>query len=107
MPAPAPQVRTDIAVTFVSAEPAAEKRAGDVLGFAEAAMPVLIEFALQDIRGASLYSPALYKLGMSAFALLGWRTACLAPEQEEPHLPEQVHVRGRIGQGELIWQNDG
>ena len=107
MPPPTPQVRIDVAVTFVSADPSAEKRAGDVLGFAEAAVPVLIGAALQDIRGTNLYAPALYKAGMSAFALLGWRTVQLVPEHPEPDLPETVRAQGRVGQGEIVWEGDG
>ena len=106
-PAPTPQVRIDVAVTFVSADPSATKRASQVLELAEAAVPVLIGAALEDIRGTNLYAKTLYEAGMSAFALLGGRVVELAPEQPAPQLPEEVRWRGRVGPTEVVWEGDG
>ncbi|MDE0202365.1 MAG: hypothetical protein OXK73_08020 [Rhodospirillaceae bacterium] len=103
LPPPTPQVRIDVAVTFVSADPSATKRASQVLGFAEAAVPVLIGAALEDIRGTNLYAKTLYEAGMSAFALFGGRTVELAPEHPEPALPETVRARGLVGAGGPKW----
>ena len=106
-PAATPQARIDVAVTFVSSDPAAHKRAAEVLDFAEAAVPLLIDAALEDIRGTNLYSPALYKAGMSAFALLGGRTVELEPEHPAPRVPESVRARGLVGADGLVWGSDG
>lgn len=91
-PQPTPQVRIDVAVTFVSGAPAADLRALEVLEMAEAAVPVLIKAALEDIRGTNLYAKALYEAGMSAFALLGGRLVELAPGHPEASPPAEVCV---------------
>ena len=103
IPPPTPQVRIDVAVTFVTADPSATKRASDALGLAESAVPLLIGAALEDIRGTNLYAKALYEAGMTAFALFGGRTVELAPEHLEPVLPETVRARGRVGPTEVVW----
>jgi len=95
-PPPTPQARLNVAVTFISAHPAAERRAMEVLDLAERAVPVMIQAALEDIRGTNLYGPALYEAGMTAFALLGGRTVEIAPERPARVLPESVHARGLI-----------
>ena len=111
LPPPTPQVRIDVAVTFVSADPKASKRAWEVLGLAEAAVPVLVRSALQDIRGTNLYAPALHKAGMSAFALLGGRVVELTPEHPEPGLPltvrQRMYVGGRLVGDRVVWKDDG
>ena len=107
LPPPTPQVRIDVAVTFVSSAPKASKRASEVLELAESAVPVLVRAALEDIRGTNLYAPALYKAGMSAFALLGGRTVELAPEHPEPELPAEVRARGRVSAERVVWEDDG
>ena len=106
-PPSTPQVRIDVAVTFVSADPSAPQRASEVLGLAEAAVPLLLDAALEDIRGTNLYAKALYEAGMSAFALLGGRTVELVPEHPEPQLPETVRARGRVGYDGVVWEGDG
>lgn len=95
-PPPCPQARLDVAVTFISAHPQAECRAMEVLDLAERAVPVMIEAAIEDIRGTNLYGPALYEAGMTAFALLGGRRVELAPPLPDRALPESVRARGLI-----------
>lgn len=97
LPPPCPQARIDVAVTFVSAAPEAECRAMEVLNLAEAAVPVLIEAAFEDIRGTNLYGKALYEAGMSAFALLGGRLVELAPELPAAVSAEEACLRGPGG----------
>lgn len=69
----------DIAVTFLAAPPNRTRGASEVARLAEAAAPVLVGFALTDIRGASLYTPALSAKGLAAFVLTGRRDIELAP----------------------------
>ena len=88
------QARTDVAVTFVSSAPDSHKRAQAVLDLSEAALPVLIDFALQDIRGSNLYTPALHAKGLAAFVLLGRRDIESRPDQPPRAAPSEL--RGYI-----------
>ena len=84
------QARVDVAVAFVSSEPDSEKRAQAVVDLVEAAIPVLIDFALQDIRGSSLYTPALHTKGLAAFVLMGRRDIESRPDQPPELVPSLV-----------------
>ena len=101
-PLPTPQARLDVAVTFVSSAPKAPARATEVLALAEAATPILVWAALDEIRGTNLYSPALYKQGMSAFSLFGRRTIEIVPEQLGPQLPSFVVGLNRVGTSLIV-----
>ena len=105
-PPPCPQVRLSIAVTFVSGDPSATVRAEEVLVLAEAALPVLIDFALEYIEGANLYTKALYETGMGAFALLGRRTVEIAPAQPDAVVPAGVRLVGASVRDEVTWPVD-
>ncbi len=103
-PPPCLQVRVDVALTFVSDDPSASQRARDVLELAAAALPLLIDAAVEDpIRGTNLYAKTLYEAGMSAFALLGRRTVELAAAPPAPRLPESVRGQGGCLPGEVVW----
>ena len=69
--ASAPTVRAEIAVTVVTAQPSAPRRAAAALALAERAIPVLVDAALTDVTGTNLYSEALAANGLTAFALVG------------------------------------
>ena len=88
--APAPTVRAEIAVTVVTAQPSAPRRAAAALALAERAIPVLVDAALTDVTGTNLYSEALAANGLTAFALVGRREIALAPEAPDRQAPAQV-----------------
>lgn len=96
LPSPTPQVRINVAVTMVSCEANAAMRARQALALTESAVPILIGAAFEDIRCANLYAPALYKAGMTALALFGWRTIELPPEAPTVDLPETARVRENV-----------
>ena len=88
--APAPIVRAEIAVTLVTAQPSAPRRAAAALALAERAIPILVEAALTDVTGTNLYSEALAANGLTAFALVGRRDVALAPTAPARQAPAQV-----------------
>ncbi len=88
--ASAPTVRAEIAVTVVTAQPSAPRRAAAALALAERAIPVLVDAALTDVTGTNLYSEALAANGLTAFALVGRREIELRPEAPDRQTPAQV-----------------
>ena len=103
-PPPAPQVRVDLAVTFVSGAPSADARAAQVLALAEGALPVLVARAVEDVRGQNLYAPVLYRAGLSAFALLGHRRIELAPPPPSRRPPVGVAAADGSDPPETVWE---
>lgn len=102
---PAPQVRADLAVTFIASAPAAAARAAHVLALAEAAIPVLVAGGVEDVRGQNLYAPVLYRAGLSAFALLGRRRLELAPAHPPRRPPARVDsIAEGSGRPETVWE---
>ena len=89
-PAPSPHVRIEIGVTLLAADPKSSDRAARVAHLAEAAVPVLIGYALEDVRGTNLYTKALAAKGLAAFLLVGRRDVELGPNPPPRTLPEQV-----------------
>lgn len=89
-PAPAPHVRIELGVTMLAADPRSSDRAARVAHLAEAAVPVLVGYALEDIRGTNLYTKALYAKGLAAFLMVGSRDVELGPDPPPRTLPEQV-----------------
>ena len=105
-PAPAPHARIEIGVTLLASDPDSIDRAVRVASLAEVALPVLVGFALEDIRGTSLYSAAFARTGLAGFLLAGSRDVepdIVEPARAalravdavfEPDAPERVYVRG-------------
>ena len=91
-PAPAPHVRIEIGVTLLAADPKSSDRAARVAHLAEAAVPVLVGYALEGIRGTNLYTKALYGKGLAGFLLVGHRDVELAPSPLPRTLPQRVDL---------------
>ena len=89
-PAPTPHVRIELGVTMLASDPKSSDRAARVAHLAEAAVPVLVGYALEGIRGTNLYTKALYAKGLAGFLLVGRREVELAPSAPPRALPEQV-----------------
>ena len=100
--APAPTVRADIAVTLVTAQPGAARRARAALAIAERTIPVLIAAALTDVTGTNLYSEALAAQGLTAFTLVGRREVALTPAVPDRQTPAAVDAR-RAGARETVY----
>ena len=89
-PALEAHARVELGVTLLAADPKSSTRAARVLDLAEDAIPVLVGFAVTDIRGTNLYTKALYSKGLAAFLIVGHRDVELGPQPPERSPPEQV-----------------
>ena len=97
--------RVELGVTMLASDASASDRAARVAHLAEAALPVLAGFALEEIRGTNLYTKALYGKGLAAFMLIGRRDIELAPGPPGRVPPEQVEAieTGPCGARETVY----
>ena len=92
-----------LAVTLLAADPKASERAAHVAHLAEAAVAVLVGYALVDIRGTNLYTRSLYQKGIGAFMLAGARDVELGPGPPARSPPERVDLVDAAGVRETVW----
>ena len=91
-PALEAHARIDVGVTMLASDPKSSARSARVAELAEGAIPVLVGFALEDVRGTNLYTKALYTKGLAAFLLVGRRDIELVTPGPERTPPEQVEA---------------
>ena len=97
-------MRAHLGVAFVSAAPKGAKRTVTVVDLAEAAVPVLLGFAVQDIRGSTLYTPALHRKGLGAFVVMGHRDVELSPAHPAAVRPVAVDAIDGTGGRSALWR---
>ena len=95
--------RIELGVTLLASDPKSSDRSTRVAELAEAAVPVLVGYALQDVRGTNLYTKALYTKGLAAFLLSGHREVELGPLPPGRTPPEQVDLVDAEGMRETVY----
>lgn len=94
-PGAVPIVRIQVAVTIVTSMASdgdRDERTDAALRIVGLALPALVDGAVTDVEGTSLYSEALAAKGLMAFALVGRREVAIAPPAAPAERPARVDL---------------
>ena len=89
-------------MTVVTSDPDREDRARRAIEHMERTIPVLVAQGVTDIAGRNLYTPALYRRGLTAASVFGRRVIELAPGLPARQPPTQV-ARAAGAARDVVW----